>query len=195
LRIRVVATAAVALACRACRVALRRDRSSLTRTTAAPFPSSSSVRSAVPQSRLANASCIALTLVAAVSLAACHDATAPATQGALRGAYLLTSVDGRSVPTYLSQTDTSRLDVTIDSLHFTPGDSSVVHGYAFVNHQPGLTIVGKVTSPADRYHVAADGSIRIDDYGYGNPASGQIVGDKLVISEPATGHIFEYRER
>lgn len=149
----------------------------------------------MPQSLLANPSRIAVALAAAVSLTACHDTTAPASGPALRGAYLLASVDGRAVPTYLSETDTSRLDVTIDSLHFIPGDSSVVHGYAFVNHQPGLIIVGKVTSPADRYHAAADGSIRIDDYGYGNPASGQIVGDELEITEPATGHVFDYRSR
>lgn len=152
----------------------------------------------MPQSLRANASRIVLLVAAAIALAAvpaCHDATAPASRAAVRGTYLLASVDGRAVPTYLSQTDTSRLDVTIDSLHFSPGDSSVVHEYAFVNHEPGVIYVGKVTSPADHYHVASGGGIRIDDYGYGNSAAGQSAGDTLEITEPATGHVFVYRAR
>ena len=105
------------------------------------------------------------------------------------------------MPTYLSgkyaysARDTSRVDVTSDSLRFSTSDSSVVHTLAYVRYEPGLRIVGRVTSPTDRYHVVRDGTIRIDDYEFGYPATGRLIGDRLEVTEPATGHVFEYQIR
>ena len=105
------------------------------------------------------------------------------------------------MPTYLSgkyaysARDTSRVDVTSDSLRFSPTDSSVVHTLAYVRYEPGLRIVGRVTSPARRYHIGRDGTVRIDDYEFGYSATGSMIGDRLEVTEPATGHVFEYRVR
>jgi hypothetical protein len=124
---------------------------------------------------------------------ACRDVTAPAI--ALRRTYVLATLDGRALPTVLAQTDSTQIEMTVDSLRFSPSDSSVVHTYSYTRRAPGLYATGRVTSPADHYHAAPNGTIRIDDYGFGFPAAGRIIGDRLEVVEQATGHTFEYQAR